>query len=417
MARSDSYIPVPKDLLIQAVVARPGLGETDTSRFGDVVRMLGAVFHYETFDELERLRSLYRVVDPNARDGAPKATPEEARAFISELEGVLRMANFSEKSAADLMPGVDAEALQDVRVKTSEAGIRRIRFFVRGGRPETRTGKRFFLLKKSVETEIFDDVLLVIELKGDGEYGLKEARAFDRMRRGARPGAVLLKHFGSVPKAELMGLHPGSTTAMKNSDQLILGVPAIAGGIPLLTQLWNAVLVISALVAAWFGVEGQVTDSDMKRALAALSGIVALGAFLMRQRLKYNAKRLAYQKKLADTVYFHTLANNAGVIDGLVGEAEEQDLKEAVLAWWALRAGGPMERAALDAACETVLRDAFDLSLDFEIGDALAKLERLGLIEDEGAARKAVDADVALARLDAAWDGYFGFSRSRPAST
>jgi hypothetical protein len=133
--------------------------------------------------------------------------------------------------------------------------------------------------------------------------------------------------------------------------------------------------------------------------------------------LKYNAKRLAYQKKLADTVYFHTLANNAGVIDGLVGEAEEQDLKEAVLAWWALRAGGPMERAALDAACETVLRDAFDLSLDFEIGDALAKLERLGLIEDEGAARKAVDADVALARLDAAWDGYFGFSRSRPAST
>jgi hypothetical protein len=123
---------------------------------------------------------------------------------------------------------------------------------------------------------------------------------------------------------------------------------------------------------------------------------------------------LRYQKQLADTVYFRNLANNAGVLDLLVGAGEEQDAKEAFLAYWALRrAGGALAKAEIDRAAEAFLRERFALEIDFEIQDALAKLERLGLVTREGEAYAAVAPADALARLDAAWDGLFNFSTRR----
>jgi hypothetical protein len=219
-----------------------------------------------------------------------------------------------------------------------------------------------------------------------------------------------LKHFGDVPQADLLALHPGATPTMQRRDQLIIGVPAIAGGVPLLAQLWSALTVLFALVAAWLGMESAINESQLKRALAALSGVIALGAFLMRQRLKYNAQRLAYQKQLADTVYFHTIANNAGVIDGLIGAAEQQDAKEAILAYWALLTGGPMDKLTLDRACEDFLKTNMQRETDFEIGDALAKLETFRLVTREGEMYRAVTTIEALARLDEAWDGFFSFT-------
>ncbi|MEJ0022187.1 MAG: DUF3754 domain-containing protein [Alphaproteobacteria bacterium] len=67
---------------------------------------------------------------------------------------------------------------------------------------------------------------------------------------------------------------------------------------------------IFAVIAAYLGAQGAVHDDDVKKALAALSGIVAVGGFLMRQWVKYERQTLKYQKKLSDTVYFRNAANN-----------------------------------------------------------------------------------------------------------
>ena len=134
----------------------------------------------------------------------------------------------------------------------------------------------------------------------------------------------------------------------------------------------------------------------------------------MRQRLKYEAQTLRYQKQLADTVYFRNLANNAGVLDLLIGAGEEQDAKEAMLAYGTLlRTAAPMARGELDMACEAFLRERLALEIDFEIGDALSKLEALGLVTRDGERYAAVAVDDALARLDAAWDALFSFSERR----
>ncbi|MDZ4776401.1 MAG: DUF3754 domain-containing protein [Alphaproteobacteria bacterium] len=404
MPTRDTFIPCSRAELAQALATKGGVD----AQFAEVARVLAAVLHYETMDELERLKALYRPLDPTDVSSAAPDAP----GFLRELENILTMASFREYPVSDMVAAAQAGNLQDLKVRTTDAGVSRIRFFARGARPAKLDVRRFWgLHRKKVDSEILDDVLIVIELAKEAEKST--AKALARIRRGVRPGAILLKHFGDVPRTDLVTLHPGANPAMKRRDQLILGVPAVAGGIPLLTQLGPALVVIFTVLAAVFGFEGaHLTDDALKRALAALSGLVALGAFLMRQRLKFDRQKLFYQKQLADTVYFHTIANNAGVIDGLVGAAEEQDCKEAMLAYHTLLAGGPMTKDALDKAVEALLRDAFGMDVDFEIGDAMAKLERLKLVTTQGDTYAAVSTGDALARLDEAWDGYFSYKRS-----
>lgn len=407
MPLRDCYIPAAKVELARALAERNGPGAPDAGAFSEFCRVLSAVMHYETFDELERLKALYRPLDPaeQASDGA------DHEAFLRELENILQVANFREFGVGDVMAAAAVGNLQDLKVRTSEAGVRRIRFFGRGARPAVLDIRRFWgLHRTAVNSEILDDVVIVIELARDASP--LDAKALARIRRGVRPGAILLKHFGDVPRTDLVTLHPGAEPTMKRRDQLILGVPAVAGGVPLLTQIGPALTVIFAVLAGVLGIEhGHLTNDNLKRALAALSGIVALGGFLMRQRLKFDRQRLFYQKQLADTVYFHTVANNAGVIDGLVGAAEEQDVKEAMLAYRLLLAGGPMTKEALDGKAEAFLRETFNMDVDFEIGDAMAKLERLNLVTKAGETYTAAPLADALGKLDEAWDAYFDFRK------
>ena len=46
---------------------------------------------------------------------------------------------------------------------------------------------------------------------------------------------------------------------------------------------------------------------------------------------KFQRQTLIYQKTLSDNVYFRNVNNNAGMFDYIIGEAEEQECKEAFL--------------------------------------------------------------------------------------
>jgi hypothetical protein len=403
----ESYIPAGKSELAQRLAA--DMNGDDAARFADFCRMLSAVMHYETFDELERLTDLYRPLDPSEH---PTTAPDPD-AFLKELDAILAAASFRDIDHAEVTAAAAIGNNQDLVVKPKDLGLRRIRFFVRGQRPAKVEVRRFWgLHRRQIDSDIFDDVLIVIEMPR--EDGTWNARAFSKFRGSLRAGAILLKHFGDVPRTDLLTLHPGASPAMKRRDQLILGVPAVAGGVPLLTQLGPALAVIFAVIAGVLGFEGgEFTQDSLKRALAALSGLVALGAFLMRQRLKFDRQRLFYQKQLADTVYFHTIANNAGVLHGLVGAAEEQHVKEAMLAYHELLTKGPMTREALDAAIEGWLREAWGRDIDFDIGDALGKLDAMNIVDREGETWRAMPLDDALSRLDEAWDAYFHFPKGQ----
>lgn len=410
----DGYIATRKQELAAALLAESGLAAPEAARLGDVLKLLGAFLHFEAAAQSEQLKALYDPIEPDAPLARRDLRPAAFDLFETALIETLTRANFTEIEADDVNTAEATKHLTGLNIKPSRAGIRRVRFFARGVRPETIIVKSWFgLSKRVIETDMMADVVVLVGFKGDTEIDRADKRAFAHMRRGVRPGAVLVKHFRNVAAPELVTLHPGATPSMRPRDQVFLAAPALAAGVPVVLNLWPALTILFAVLAAYLGARGAIEESELKRALAAVSGLVAVGAFVMRQRLKYEAQTLRYQKRLADTVYFRNLANNAGVIDLLVGAGEEQDTKEAFLAYAVLlRAGRAFARSDLDRAAEDFLRTRLNVVLDFDIGDALSKLERLNLIVRTGDAYSAVPPDEALARLDAAWDGLFNFSRA-----
>jgi hypothetical protein len=204
-------------------------------------------------------------------------------------------------------------------------------------------------------------------------------------------------------------LFPNVQVVMSVADKLLLGVPAIAGGIPILLNLASTVTVLFLVIGFYLGIAATVQDDEMKGALAATSGLVALGGFIMRQWMKYHRQSLLYQKQLTDNIYFRNVNNNAGIFDYIIGAAEEQECKEAFLAYYFLQQG-PLTQSDLDQRIETWLKDTFNLDIDFEVDDALGKLDRLGLLRHDGGLVSVPPPAEALARLDQVWDDYFQFN-------
>jgi hypothetical protein len=215
---------------------------------------------------------------------------------------------------------------------------------------------------------------------------------------------VYLKQFRDIPRADLRTLYPNARVVMRLVDQLVLGVPAVVGGIPILLNIVPTVSVLLLVAGAYLGISGTVEDDSMKKALAALSGLGALAGFLMRQWVKYERQKLRYQKRVSDNAYFNIINNNAGLFDSLIGASEDAEVKEALLAYALLLSSAePLSREALDARVEAWLTRTFAVDVDFEIDDALAKLAQVGvLIETPDGRVTAQPLSTAAARTDAA---------------
>ena len=410
--KPDGYIAVRRAELAEGIAAADGLPQGEVGAFGDVLKLLDALMQYEAHERLEALKALYDPLDPDAPPTRRNVTPAALDAFETTFVDALIRANFVEIDHDTVQTREATKLLTGLSIKPSHAGIRRIRFFARGVRPGKVTLRTWGGLgAREIEAEMMTDVVVFVGFKAEAEVQRADKQAFAKMRRGVRPGAALIKHFRNVATAELVTLHPGARPSMRPRDQVFLAAPAIVAGAPVLLNLWPALTVIFAVLAAYFGARGVIEQSELRRALAAASGLIAVGAFVMRQRLKYETQTLRYQKQLADTVYFRNLANNTGVIDLVVGAGEEQDVKEALIAYWALRrAGGTLTKEEIDAAAEAFLRERFAIDIDFEVSDALAKLERLEIISRDGDRITALAPAEALAKLDARWDGLFKFS-------
>ncbi len=269
----------------------------------------------------------------------------------------------------------------------------------------------FGLRRRAVEAEVYDDVVLVMAMKPEAEIAARrELRALER--RKIRPGSVLLKYFRNIATSDLNSLFPNVRVVMSGVDKLVLGLPALLGGIPILLKLYATITVLFLVIGFYLGLTAAVRDEDIKIAVAALSGLVALGAFLLQQWIKFQRQSLKYQNELGENVYYRNINNNAGIFDYLVGSAEEQECKETFLAYHFLHAAAsPPTADELDGRIEAWLRDKFSVDFDFKVEDALARLERLGLLRRDGGRLFVSPLDGALAHLGSVWNNVFAIGK------
>ena len=398
------YEPTCHDSRLQAVEAE---------EFREFCRILEALFHFEFHQKLETLKNAYTPFNPDAdtqliTEYSPEEKQQLQKELVAGMTDVLNSANFEQITAGDLEQALAEESLFKIRLEVDFDDFEEVIFFRRGESLKQETLVTLYgLRKKRFSFTNYDRVAVYLKFK---EKQYFDAR--DRKKLNFVPGSTIIKLFQNVPKADLEMLFPNIKVRMKTIDKVIIGVPAaVSGIIVIVTKLSATLILIGSVLAFWLGLSKEEAQLNQKHLIALGAGLATLGGFLFRQISKFKNRKIKFMKALSDNLYFKNLDNNTGVFYNLIDAAEEEEFKEAVLAYFfLLTENRPMQKAELDGLIEKWLETGWNCKINFEIEDALNKLERLELVTREGDIVQCLPLAEAKGRLDHIWDNYFTFN-------
>jgi len=381
-----------------------GLDETDLGRFRALSRILQALFHYEFHEQLEELKVDYEHINPDRGEGrqpAPESTQQQSSRFAESLAKVLTKGNYLALEQEHIDFAFAERSLFPLQVTVNFDVFEQFVVYARGELSRPIEVKKWHGIgNKTIDVAMFERVCLMLHFKQEEELPAKE-----RKELSCEPGMTVLKLFRNIPKADLEMLFPNTRLKMRHRDKLLIGVPAVVGGVPVAVKLTPALLALAVMFGAARG------EINLTALIASLSGLVGLGAFLFRQWDKFKSRKMQFMKQLSENLYFRNLDNNEGVLTRLVDEAEEEECKEALLAFGFLMMHPQQTEQELDERIEDWFRERYDLELDFEVDDALAKLLRLELVAaDEAQRYSVIELPRALAVLDKRWDELFDYN-------
>jgi hypothetical protein len=411
--KRDQFIPVRKSEIIASLMEEPAFrGHIDAvQRF---CKLLGSIFHFENFEGLERLKDDYYYFNPELEtrgEASLEFLLDKRRDLLSTLTDVFEKANYSEIPEKDIEDAHNQRHLLRVKVRAPLDNYHSIKFYERGRHTEKVKIREWLGLRsKQIHTTVFDNVVLVLVVKAIDEVSSKRQRK-KLVGGDLKPGTILIKFFRNIAASDLIMILPKVRVAMSVKDQLTIGVPAIAGALPLLAHLLPALTVVGLVAGYYLGFAPALDNDTLVKSVGAVTGIAAVVGFVLTQRMKYQKRSLEYQKEISDHFYFRNVSNNSGIFDSLVGSAEEQEFKEAALAYLFLAAAErPLSERELDERIESWFQAKHSLDFDFEVDDAIRKLERLELLQRSDTGLTVLPLDHALIKLDTIWDNFFPYA-------
>ena len=445
------FIPLRTDDLVSALCEEtrsPG----DAEKLRRVAELVEATYHYDFHDVLKRARRTYHVFNPDAdtlKLGGADSLDARFDGMVEALKELLTAANYREFPVPELNELMTSSAPRGLNVKVNLDKYEKVLIFRRGRqyapKPKPPLSCWRSLRKSEPEApeleEVIQRLMILIKLRAQEDVEefydkyVKTAAESEpeRERRMAREAvlgkkdegandaagtgipAIFLKVFKNVPASTLQTLFPDVTIQMTLADKGKILLPLAAGILGVINRVIPALLVLGTLVTAV--VAGRAIDwAHLKDQLfPILMAFVIVGTISFKVFSKYRITKDRHQARLMKTLYFHNLDNNAGVFDFLVHEAEEEECKEALLAYWFLLTernpdGTCFTEEELDDRIEQWLRDRFGLELDFEVDDALRKLQDKRLLTRDGERLTVLPLDEALVRLDELWDNIFTYN-------
>ncbi|UTW13035.1 TMEM143 family protein [Marinobacterium rhizophilum] len=390
-----------KDLLawcLQDLATQPESLACQRAALIQFCNLLDSVFHHDFRVLIESLKDSYATQAPDADTRAMprlQATePAGGEDFATALGVLLEKANYEVISQEDLNQALAQSSVFKVSLKVDFDDFSQVLLFCRGEAKRTeQLSSCFGLFRREIEFVNYDRVVLYLRFRNEG----------------AQAGSTLLKLFQNVPKADLEMLFPNTHVRMRTIDKLLIGIPAlVSGGIVLSTKLGASLVVLGSLLGFWLGLRTQPVELNEAVVMVLLTGVAALGGYLWKQFNTFKNRKLRFMQALTQNLYFKNLDNNAGVFHRLADDAEEEEVKEAMLAYYQLLiADAPLSRAELDRRIEQRFAEQLGCRLDFEIDDALHKLQALALVHEAEGLLRAVPLNEAIGLLNRRWDDYF----------
>ena len=340
----DHFIPVSTANLISKL-EQSGLPEPQL----EVIHQLKQVMSFQFHQKLLTLKKLYQPFNPD-RELIDQNTATDASPCIDALCDVLTAANYTQLNREQLEYALQKTSPYGLEIHIDFDQFEHVSLFYRGKSQTTiqlRDWKKLYLKKKSITLINYQRLFLLLSYKNDQQ----------------KPG-IHLKLFKNILRPDLEMLFPESKIRMKLFDKLKLGITGgggTAGGI--------------------FATIGKVTA-----AVSPWTIFIAIAGFAMlvwRQVSKVFIQRTRYMATLAQNLYFHNMDNNAGAISYLIDLARQEEIKETILAYALLNLQTIKDKTELDNACEEWFKQQFDQVIDFDVQDAVDKLQRFDLLQSD----------------------------------
>lgn len=414
----ERFIPFRKTSVIEMCADEVPAEEKES--FEAFAELLASLLHHEFRGRLEILKDAYHPFNPDADtrtivelDAAGRKAAQDR--LVEELSELAEAANFERISTDDLNRAFEEESLMKVKLVADFDDFEQVLFYRRGEHHTQEQVKQLFgLRKKTIEFLNYGKVLVYVKFKDAAHFEQAGKKVGDL---AFKPESTIIKLFQDVPRADLEMLFPNARVRMRGIDKLLIGVPAVISGIiVVVTKLIAALLPLMFLLGFWLGVRHDPVQLDQGKLIGIVAGLAAFGGYVARQIGTFKNRKIQFMKALSENLYFRNLDNDAGVFHHLLDSAEEEEVKEAVLAYHFLRtAGRPLTADELDDRIERWFAEKWDAKFDFEVDDGVGKLRRMRLVEDDGTADdaqgrlSAVSLDEAKRRLDETWDNLFTY--------
>ena len=399
MAQSEGlqhYIPLTRAEVRDQLLADPRVPSELLEGLKQVCTMLEAIWHYRMHADLERIKASYAPVDPDLGEDVDLAGVD---GFITAFDEVLAAGNWELITEHELQEALDGEDVFPISLNVRFEELALQKLYKLGETRLNRTRKSFFGLRSSeLEVDAYDRIIQVIQFRDKDWFD-----AGNRKRRrhwpGPYSGGVHVRLFKSVPRLDLEVIFPNTSPRMRHIDRIKVGAPLIGGLVAIGIKFGPLLL---------GGSSGGTSN-------AVIGGIVsAVGTYALKSYLSYRKTKEKYLQQVSKDLYFKGLANDEAVLSAVIDLAEEQEVKEALLAYamLVLEPAGRYTSSSLDDHIESWLLER-GVRVDFEVDDALVKLAGLGLLQGEpgsGDPLSVVPIEEALRLMDDYWDNIFPYA-------
>ncbi|KAK9030630.1 hypothetical protein V6N11_032051 [Hibiscus sabdariffa] len=179
---------------------------------------------------------------------------------------------------------------------------------------------------------------------------------------------IHVKHFKRIPMADLEIVLPEKKNpGLTPMDWVTFIASAVVGLVAVITSL-------------------ETPKADLWVIFAIVSTVVG---YCAKTYLTFEANMAAYQNLITQSMYEKQLDSGRGTLLHLCDDVIQQEVKEVIIAFFILMEQGKATSKELDQRCEDLLREEFGESCNFDVDDALDKLEKLKVLYKDPTGRYA----------------------------
>ncbi|XP_049383319.1 uncharacterized protein LOC125847697 isoform X2 [Solanum stenotomum] len=170
---------------------------------------------------------------------------------------------------------------------------------------------------------------------------------------------IYVKHFRHIPMADLEIVLPEKKNpGLTPMDWVKFLVSAIVG----------LVAVVSSL---------ELPKADIWVMFAILSTVIG---YCAKTYFTFQQNMATYQNLITQSMYDKQLDSGRGTLLHLCDDVIQQEVKEVIISFFILMEQGKATLEDLDLRCEELLKEEFGVCCNFDVDDAVQKLDKLGIV-------------------------------------